>query len=336
MRIILPMLTLVAASTLSIAQVSAERAAGIDYDFVERPAHLPPTFVPPAGTTLRFLAIKAIDGERVEAALWQPEGKAVAMTTLIVGVHGSGGSFAGAPVGSISPALVAKGYGVLAINTRQHDERVNTDNFVEIRRDIEAAVYSARALGYRSIVLYGHSLGSVQIQYYAANNWDVDIKAVVLSGMFGNLPWKSRYMLVADEDKFRLLSEAAFKALRESKERDLLPLRMRRTGTEEEPLTGQHFLSYRAESSSTADSTYWIKRIPRPILMVRDAGDAIIAPFEPYTLLSAATSAGSLVTSIKYVVVPNPKGVNPRGHQFLDNVQGLADTITAWLGEQRL
>jgi pimeloyl-ACP methyl ester carboxylesterase len=242
----------------------------------------------------------------------------------------------GPPIGLVSPALVAKGYGVLALNTRQHDERVNTDNFVEIRRDIEAAVYSARALGYRRLVLYGHSLGSIQILYYAANNWDADIKAVILSGMFGNLPWKSRHMLVADEEKFRLLAEAALKALREGKERDLLPLRMRRTGTEEEPLTGQHFLSYRTEASSVADGTYWIKRIPRPILMVRDAGDAVVAPFEPYMLLSAATSAGSLVSSIKYIAVPNPKGVNPRGHQFLDNVQSLADTVTAWLGEQRL
>src|SRR5256885_8325312 len=63
----------------------------------------------------------------------------------------------------------------------------------------------------------------------------------------------------------------------------------------EEPLTGQHFLTYRTEASSAADSTYWIKRVPRPILMLRDAGDATIAPFEPYMLLSAATSAGSLV-----------------------------------------
>jgi len=66
---------------------------------------------------LRFLAIKTIDGERVDAALWQPTSKAVAATTLIVVVPGSGGSFAGEPVGLVSPALAAKGYGVLGINT---------------------------------------------------------------------------------------------------------------------------------------------------------------------------------------------------------------------------
>src|SRR5205823_461980 len=145
-----------------------------------------------------------------------------------------------------------------------------------------------------------------------------------------------RHMLVQNEDAFSALSEAAMKSLREGKERELLSLRMRRTESDEEPLTGQHFLTYRTEASSAADSTYWIKRVPQPILMLRDAGDPTIAPFEPYMLLSAATSAGSLVPSIKYVVLPNPKATNPRGHQFLDNGQPLAETITGWLADQHL
>src|SRR5262252_5336307 len=111
---------------------------------------------------------------------------------------------------------------------------------------------------------------------------------------------------------------------RDGTERDLLPLRMRRTLGADEPVTGAHFLTNRSEASSTADGTYWIKRIPQPILMVRDAGDAIIAPFEPYALLSAATSPGSLVPTIEYVLIPNAKDPNPapfslRGHLFLDN-----------------
>jgi len=86
---------------------------------------------------------------------------------------------------------------------------------------------------------------------------------------------------------------------------------MRRTLGVDEPVTGAHFLTNRSEASSVADGTYWIKRIPRPILLVRDAGDAIIAPFEPYALLSAATSPGSLVPTIEYVLLPNPKDPNP-------------------------
>jgi pimeloyl-ACP methyl ester carboxylesterase len=318
------------------SEANTEIAASIEYNVVERPAGLPAEFAAPAGVNLRFLAIKTIDGFRVDAALWQPDGKVAGTTTLVVGVHGSGENFVKPPTGFLSPGLAARGYGVLAINTRQNGERVNTDNFFEVRRDIEAAVYTARALGYRALVLYGHSLGNIQVQFYAANNWEPDIKAVVMTGMFGNLPWKSRNMLVQNEDNYRQLTETAFKALREGRAAEVLPVRMFWITGQQVPLTGQHFLSYRHEATSTADGTYWIKRVPRPILMVRDAGDAIVQAFEPYMLLSAATSPGSLVPSAKLVVLPNPKGPSPAAHSFIDNQQVLVETVSAWLAEQQL
>ncbi len=315
---------------------AAQTAASIQYDFGARPAGPPSDFEAPAGATLRFLAIKALDGFLVDAALWQPGDKAPAATTLVISVHGSGGNFHSNPNGFLSKGLVAKGYGVLAINSRQHDDKVNTDNFLDVRRDIEAAVYTARALGYRTLVLHGHSLGNIQVQFYAATNWDADIKAVVLTGMFANLPWKSRHLLVQNEENFRELAEAAFRSLPDGNADAVLPVRMGWITGEKVPLTGQHFLTYRWEPSSVADGTYWIKRISDPILMVRDEGDAIIQPFEPYMLLSAATSAGSLVPRIKFVLLPNPKGRSAAAHGFADNTQPLVDAVAAWLAEQRL
>src|SRR5262245_58927233 len=119
------MTTLVAASSL---ETKAETAASIDYKVVERPAAVPAEFAAPDGIGLRFLAIKTIDGFNVDAALWQPEGKAASATTLVIGVHGSGDNFVKPPMGFMGRALAGKGYGVLAINTRQNGERVNTDN----------------------------------------------------------------------------------------------------------------------------------------------------------------------------------------------------------------
>ena len=316
--------------------VGAERAAGIDYEFVQRPAGLQLDFVTPENATLRFLAITAIDGFRVDAALAEPNSRSGGSSPLMVSVHGSGGRYDVGPNAFLLRLLASNGYAVLAINTRQSGARINTDNFVEVRRDIEAAVYTARALGYRSIILHGHSLGSIQVQYYAANNWDPDIKAVVLTSMFGNLPWKSRHILIQDEESFAQLHDAALKSLREGRENEILSVGMRRTQGKTEPVTGRHFLTYRVEESSTADGTYWIKRIPRPILMVRDAGDMLIQPFEPYTLLSAAQANGLLVPTIKYVLLPNPKGPNPGGHGFSDNQEALVKTIMTWLKEQKL
>ena len=315
---------------------AAQAAATIEYDFVAAPAGLRADFVAPAGVSLRFVAIKAIDGARVDAALWQPGDKAAGATTLVVTVHGSGGNFQGNPNGFLASGLAAKGYAVLGINTRQHDDRVNTDNFLDVRRDIEAAVYTARALGYRTLVLHGHSLGNIQVQFYAATNWDADLKTVVLTGMFANLPWKSRHLLVQNEENFRALSEAAFRSLRDGRADAVLPVRMGWITGQPVPLTAQHFLTYRWEPTSVADGTYWIRRIPRPVLLVRDQGDAIIEPFEPYMLLSAGTAAGSLPPSVKLIVLPNPKGRSAAAHGFGDNAQALVDALAGWLGEQRL
>jgi alpha-beta hydrolase superfamily lysophospholipase len=218
----------------------AQIAASIEYETVPRPAGLPDDMQALPGASLRFLSIRAIDGFKVQAALWQPENRRAADTTMIVQVHGSGGNLSSLPLRVITRALSAKGYTALSISTRQHDEHVNTDLFFDVRRDIEAAVATVSALGYRSIVLLGHSLGTVQVQYYAATDWDPTIKAVVLTGAFGKLPWKSRHILIQDEDNYKALADASVGALRAGKAAEILPIKMRWLGGVETPVTAQH------------------------------------------------------------------------------------------------
>jgi pimeloyl-ACP methyl ester carboxylesterase len=315
---------------------AAQVAANIEYQTAPRPDGLPDDMQPLPGASLRFLSIKAIDGFKVEAALWQPDNKPPAETTMIVQVHGSGSNLAELPLRAIARALSPKGYAALSISTRQHDEHVNTDNFFDVRRDIEGASATVQALGYRSIVLEGHSLGTVQVEFYAATNWDPTIKAVVLTGAFGKLPWKSRNILVQDEDNYKALIEASLDALRSGKIAEILPIKMRWVGGVQTPVTAQHFLTYRDEQTSAADGTYWIARIPHPILILRDQSDGVVLPFEPYMLLSAAHAEGSLVQGIKYVLVPDEHAPSAKGHTFTDNTQPLIDAVAAWLVEKHL
>jgi pimeloyl-ACP methyl ester carboxylesterase len=253
-----------------------------------------------------------------------------------VQVHGSGGNLASLPLRAIARALSARGYAALSISTRQHDEHVNADNFFDVRRDIEAAVATVRALGYRSIVLQGHSLGTVQVAFYAATDWDPTIKAVILTDAFGKLPWKSRHILIQDEDNYKALAEASLGALKAGKAAEILPIKMRWLGGVETPVTAQHFLTYRNGQTSAADGTYWISRVPRPILILRDEADGLVLQFEPFMLLSAARAEGSLVPSIKYVLVPNHRPPSRERHQFADNTAALTDAVSAWLAEQDL
>jgi dienelactone hydrolase len=336
MKALLITLCLALAVTLAGAAPvgDVKTAAAIEYQVLPRPADLPADFQAAPGSSLQFLAIKALDGFRVDAALFQPEGKPAADTALVILVHGSGDNYYHAPDSFLARGLAAKGYAALTISTRQHDQLVNTDNFFAVRRDLEAAVATARALGYRRLVLSGHSLGNIQVQFFAANNWEPDIKAVLLLGPFGNLPWKSRNILVQNPENFSALDAAARKNLRDGKPDEIMPVKMRTFTGQEVPISAQHFLTYRLEQTSAADGTYWIRRIPYPILIVRDQADGVILPFEPYMLLNAALADGSLAPSIKYVLLPNSKPTSLQNHYFVENVQPLIDTVSAWLAEQ--
>jgi alpha-beta hydrolase superfamily lysophospholipase len=316
--------------------ISAQIAASIEFATAPRPAGLPDDMQPLPGASLQFLSIKAIDGFEIAAALWQPDGKAAAATTLIVQVHGSGANLAELPLRAVARALSAKGYAALTINTRQHDERINTDNFFDVGRDIEAAVATAKALGYRSIVLEGHSLGTVQVEYFAATHWDPSIKAVILTGPFGNLPWKSRNIIIQNDAIYKELTAAALGALKAGKAAEPLALKMPYLGGRQTTVTAQHFLTYRDDRTSTADGTYWMPRIPHPILLLRDQADGVVLPFEPYMLLSAANAEGSLVQGITYQVVPDQHPPSAAGHIFTDNTGPLIDAVSAWLADQHL
>jgi pimeloyl-ACP methyl ester carboxylesterase len=237
---------------------------------------------------------------------------------------------------ALGAGLGARGYAVLAINTRQHDDGACKENFYAIRSDIEAALYTGRALGHRRLVLLGHSLGSSQALFYAATSWAPDIKAIVLAGMFANLAWKSRHILTQNEDEFRALTEAALQAVAEGRPADILPVAMGWMGMERVKANAQHVLTYRVEETSASDSTFWIRRTPYPILMLRDEADGIILDFEPYMLLSAATAELSLVQGIDYVKLANARPPSRENHVFTHTHAALVATIADWLGARQI
>ena len=251
-------------------------------------------------------------------------------------IHGSGANLAELPLRAVARALSAKGYGALTISTRGHDKNLNHDNFYDIRKDIEAAVATAKALGYRQVVLDGHSLGTIQVEYYAATDWDPAIKGVILSGPFANLPWKTRTVLIQNEDAYAALAKAAVSAEHDGKGAEVMPVEMPYLEGRHTPVTAQHFLTYRDQETSAADGTYWLPRVPKPVLLLRDQADGIIMPFEPYMLLAAAHAPGSLIPSIEYEVVPDKHPPSPAGHVFTDNTDNLVAAVSKWLTAQHL
>jgi acetyl esterase/lipase len=96
--------------TAGVAQV----AACIEYEDASPPDGLPDDMQAPPGASLRFLSIKAIDGFKIQAALWQPDNRPPAEAPIIVQVHGSGGNLASLPLRVNARALSARGYAASA------------------------------------------------------------------------------------------------------------------------------------------------------------------------------------------------------------------------------
>jgi pimeloyl-ACP methyl ester carboxylesterase len=301
-------------------------AAAVGY----RPLPEPPAayrgYAAPEGTAARFFEITSLDGRTGDAVLLTPAVVDPA-APLVISVHGSGGSITSQPVYLLSRGLSAAGVPVLAVNTRQSGDAVNTDSFYATVRDVEAAFWTARSLGYERIVLHGHSLGTSQVTYFAATHWHREISGVVLTGMFADLPWKSRHLLINDELAYaRLGAEAAEFAAR-GDYAAVLKEPMRWLHGAEMPVTAQHFLSYRQTGTAGARSVDWIARVPYPLLLVRDANDPVINYFEPGQLQAAAEAGIS--PAVTSVLLASPEGTN--GHAFEATGDALVELASGWV-----
>jgi pimeloyl-ACP methyl ester carboxylesterase len=187
----------------------------------------------------------------------------------------------------------------------------------------------ARALGYRGIVLHGQSLGTSQVLYYAATDWNPDIKGIVLTGPFANLPWKTQFVLVHDDPTYRQLYREALDAVRSGHADAVLPTQMPYLEGRTSPVTAQHFLTYRWSYEAAASSVEWIRRVPTSILLVRDANDQTILPFEPHQLYASATEYGALPRDVENVLIPDSNPAN--GHGFPNTIAELNDVTVKWL-----
>jgi pimeloyl-ACP methyl ester carboxylesterase len=280
----------------------------------------------PDGVTLTIYDLTSLDGRVGKAALFVPDGVAEG-APLLISVHGSGGSIVSRPCGLLNSTLPGMGFPVLTINTRQAGSAVNTDNLYATVRDIEAAFFMAKSLGYERIAIHGQSLGTLQVGCFAATHWDPAIVGVVLTGMFADLAWKTRHVLVNDEERYQALRSQALEGARAADFGRELEARMPYFDNVESPVTAEHFLTYRDVDSASSRSVDWIARVPYPILMVRDVNDPVIFDFEAAWM---GTAAGEGISpSVTRVTLESEAPSN--GHGFEKSGEKLIATVSEWL-----
>jgi len=121
--------------------------------------------------------------------------KDVTKPVAVIWIHGWGVNFYSPTYVAISRALAKRGYTTITGNTRMHDlgnvEAWRGENRIrgggywgvasEQVRDLAAWIDLAEALGFKKVVLVGHSAGATAVQTYQAQTQDIRVAGVVLA-----------------------------------------------------------------------------------------------------------------------------------------------------------
>ena len=144
--------------------------------------------------TERIVQVQTKDGVPDTGALFSPP-KKVAKPFAVIWIHGATVNFYSPTYLQISRDLAARGYTVITGNTRMHDlGNVETDRGgkrirggtywgvpSEQQRDIAAWIDFADALGFKQVVLVGHSAGANAVREYQAQTQDPRVAGLVLA-----------------------------------------------------------------------------------------------------------------------------------------------------------
>lgn len=134
--------------------------------------------------------IKTRDGIILEGIAVLPKRKS---DTALIWVHGLSSSFQRGQtlIRELSRACAKKHICYFKFNTRGHDivarsweKRIGGgfENFEECVYDIRAVILFAKSLGFRKIILAGHSTGANKVLYYCYKTRDTAVKKLILAG----------------------------------------------------------------------------------------------------------------------------------------------------------
>jgi pimeloyl-ACP methyl ester carboxylesterase len=182
--------------------VSTRRIAPI---LPERPGRVKPA-LDRGGETVHGLAVISLasvrtrDGVVLDGVVAEPRGR---RRTALVWVHGLGSSFSsGQPlIRELSRRLTAAGIGYLKLNNRGHHVVARGgkrlagaafERFGESVLDLRATIALATSLGYRRVILAGHSTGANKALHYAARARDRRVAGLILLGPIADVAGERR------------------------------------------------------------------------------------------------------------------------------------------------
>lgn len=263
-----------------------------------------------------LVRLQTNDGVKLTGILRQPRmAKANACVVLI---HGYSGNFYSGIMDFLPEALADRGFATLALNMRDHDQGPKKNRFEENRYDIAIAVDKMSLLGYNSIFLYGHSMGTNRVLYYMAATQDPRIKGILLTGPPGNL-FEWNISVFGAETANSILRQAQDLVAKGKGDQWML-INLGPLG--KALYTANHVVSLRGPKT-LSDPYKNISRISKPTLVVHGLADRLANPDVADRLRNSAT----LKTNVTIVKIP---GAN---HRFSNYQEKLVSVVTRWMIE---
>lgn len=261
-----------------------------------------------------LVRLQTDDGVRLTGILRRP--RMARANAGVVLIHGYSGNFYSGIMDFLPEALTDRGFATLALNMRDHDRGPKKNRFEENRYDIALAVDKMALLGYHSIFLYGHSMGSNRVLYYMAATQDPRIKGVLLTGSPGNL-FEWNISVFGPEMANSVLRQAQNLVAKGKGDQwmliDLGPLG-------KALYTANHVVSLRGPKT-VSDPYKNIARVFQPVLIVHGLADRLANPNVADRLRNSATPKTN-VTVVK---------ISGANHRFSHHQKKLASVVTRWM-----
>ncbi|MGD9234907.1 MAG: alpha/beta fold hydrolase [Desulfobacterales bacterium] len=263
-----------------------------------------------------LVKLQTDDGVKLTGILRRP--RMTRADACVVLIHGYSGNFYSGIMDFLPKGLADRGFATLALNMRDHDRGPKKNRFEENRYDIATAIDKMAQLGYHSIFLYGHSMGTNRVLYYIAATRDVRIKGILLTGPPGNL-FEWNISVFGPETAHSVLGQAQDLVAKGKGDQWML-INLGPLG--KALYTANHVVSLRGPQT-VSDPYKNISRIFKPILIVHGLADRLANPDVADRLRNSATPK----TNVTVVKIP---GAN---HRFSHHQKKLISVVNRWMTE---
>ena len=278
--------------------------------------------------SVELVQVQTDDGVTLHGALWSPaSGKARVGIALATG---TGGEFYGESW--FGERYAQAGYLVLSLNRRDHGDNFGYYRLEPSALDHRYAVDLLMSRGVESVVLAGHSYGTVTVPYYVMATDDSRVKGLILTSALGDLRAGTR-IAVGGQQKYDELVSRAKEMVEAGRGKE--SFLMSPLSSAGRPIVHDYetFLDKRGPDSEAVPYESLKKVTNRPILAIRDPADPL-----PATLPPAQQQLEESNPDLQYVLLPDiyQGRMDPASHGFVGRQEEVFGIIRDWLNQHGL